>query len=270
MKRTIVSAVAVAGALALGACGSTATETAGEASTSAAAPAAAGGSVGDTVTLADLAASMSAAVKDKGSAHVQVEVPDQGAMEADVDYSGDAPAMSMSTTQSGESVQVLYVDKVLYLSSDSMSEVAQGKKWLKIVPDGEDMMSQMMGSTLEQMESSMGNPADQLGALQDTPATVTDVDGDSVTYTVTLTKAQLKKQLQSKAETIPGLSEDSIEQLPDGVSYELTVDGESLPTALSMDVGGQTMTMTYSKWGEPVEVSAPPAAEVGSFEMPTS
>ncbi len=28
------------------------------------------------------------------------------------------------------------------------------------------------------------------------------------------------------------------------------------------------MTMTYSKWGEPVTVTAPPASEVGTFEVP--
>ncbi len=91
MKRTILTALALSGALALGACGSTDADTGTTAGTSQEAPAAASAKVGDTVDLAELATKSSAAVKEKGTAFVSMELGTDGVMEGGVDFCRDLP-----------------------------------------------------------------------------------------------------------------------------------------------------------------------------------
>jgi hypothetical protein len=48
------------------------------------------------------------------------------------------------------------------------------------------------------------------------------------------------------------------------VTYDLYVDQEHLMRKVVMTVAKQTITMTVNKWGEPVDIKAPPASEVMS------
>ncbi|MGG5260682.1 hypothetical protein [Phycicoccus avicenniae] len=278
MKRTIVSALALSGALVLGACGSATndTGTGSKAAATSEAPAAATAKVGDTVDLAELGAKSQAATQAKRTSHMTMDMGSQGKAEADVDYSDGATKMSMSMDAEGEKLQIVYADKVMYLGGDSFAELAGGKKWIKIDPKGKDMMSQMMGPMIGQMESSMSNPAGELANLKGTKATVTKVENGVTTYEVKLTAEQMKEMVKKQASGIPGVSEDALKQMlesnamPDGLTYELSIDAEGLPTKVVAGLKGQAVTMEYSKWGEPVDIKVPAASEVGTFEMPTS
>lgn len=271
MKRTVLTVVALSGALFLGACG-TETAPAGGATSSAGTSAEAaptGAKVGDTVPLKDIAAKSSKAVEEKGTAHLTTTTKAAGATEADVDFTGSSPKMSMTMTQEGETVEMVYVDKVMYMGGDSFTEMTGGKRWIKIDPKGEDMMSKAMGPLLSQMESSMGNPAEQLEAYGDARAKVTKVDGGVTTYEITLSKKQLAAALEKQTEALPGISEKALEQIPaEGLTYTMSIDENALPVTFSMDIAGEQLEMTYSKWGEPVDIKAPAASEVGTFEMP--
>ncbi|MBM6400143.1 hypothetical protein [Phycicoccus sonneratiae] len=272
MKRSILSALALSGALVLGACGSATNDTAGgsKAAATSEAPAAASAKVGDTVDLAELATKSSAAVKEKGTAHMTMQAATSGTIEADADYSGDSPKMAMTVSESGDTFQMVYLDKVMYMGGDSFAEMTGGKKWIKIDPQGDDMMSKMMGPMLDQMESTVANPAEQLKGVEGATATVTKVADGVTTYQVKLSKEQLAAMVKKQAAGLPGLTEEALKKVPDGVTYDMSVDAEGLPVTVAMDMGGEKMTITYSKWGEPVEVKAPAASEVGTFQMPTS
>jgi hypothetical protein len=50
--------------------------------------------------------------------------------------------------------------------------------------------------------------------------------------------------------------------LPRTVSYDLYVDADHLMRRLDMTVGQQHLRMTVSRWGEPVDIAAPPASEI--------
>lgn len=270
MKRTILTALALSGALALGACGST--DTGAGSGTSQEAPAASAAKVGDTVDLAELATKSSAAVKDKGTAVVTTEMGGDGTMEGGVDFGGKSPAMSLNLTlESGnQSTQVVLLDGVMYMGGDDYVELTGGKRWIKIDPEGKDMMSQMAGPMLEQMGSAFGNPAEALKAYEGAKGTVTKVEDGAVTYSVKLTKEQLAAGVKAQAAGIPGITDKALEQLPDGVTYEMKLSDEYLPMTLQTDLGkGDKMTMIYSRWGEPVDIKAPAASEVGTFQMPT-
>lgn len=278
MARTVLSVLALSGALVLGACGTQSAGTgAGTAATAASASAAGSSSkagssakVGDLVPLKELATRCAAAVKAKGTAHLTTKAGASGEMEADVDFRGSAPKMSMTTTEGGETVRMVYLDKVIYLGGDSMASMSGGKPWVKISAGGDDLMSQLMGPLLTQMQSSTGNPAEQLKAYGDVDATVKAASGGVTTYTVRLTRAQLEKAVQTQTQGMPGLSAGAVKQLPVGrVSYDLALDANNLPLSLTMDLGTSSVDVTYSKWGDPVRVTAPPASEVGTFRMPT-
>lgn len=274
MKRTIVSALALSGALVLGACGSATNDTAAgtKAAATSEAPAAATAKVGDTVDLAELATKSTDAVKAKGTAHMSMKTAGQGAgtIEADADYSGTSPKMTMTVSESGEDFQMVYIDKVMYMGGDSFTELTGGKKWIKIDPKGDDAMSQMMGPMLSQMETTVANPAEQLKQFAGAKAKVTKVENGVTTYQITLTKAQLSEMVKKQTAGLPGVTEEALKQMPNGVTYDMSVDAEGLPTTVAMDMGGEKISITYSKWGEPVSVKAPAASEVGTFEMPTS
>ncbi len=115
-------------------------------------------------------------------------------------------------------MQIVYLDKVMYMGGDSFAEVTGGKKWIKIDPEGEDLMSKSMGPMLGQMESAIGNPADALKAYEGAKATVTKVEDGAVTYSVKLTKEQLAAGVKAQAAGIPGVTEEALKQLPDAAS----------------------------------------------------
>jgi hypothetical protein len=49
---------------------------------------------------------------------------------------------------------------------------------------------------------------------------------------------------------------------PKMVSYQVWLDRDSLMRRLRVHARGTTMTMQMSRWGEPVTVTAPPAADL--------
>lgn len=275
MKRTVLSVLALSGALVLGACGSSTNETSsgsGSAASSSAAQEtqAPTAKVGDTVELKTLAEQSAAAVQAKKTAHMSMTTGSEGTIEADLDYSGSSPKMAMDMSESGESFKVVYIDKVMYMGGDTFKEMAGGKPWIKIDPSADDAMSKMMGPMLSQMESAMANPTEQLKDVEGVTGTVTKVENGVTTYEVKLSKEQLAEMVKKQAASMPGVTEEALKQMPDGVSYEMSFDAEGLPQTVTTDLAGQKLVMKYSKWGEPVTVEAPPASEVGSFEMPTS
>jgi len=86
---------------------------------------------------------------------------------------------------------------------------------------------------------------------------VTDAGGGKYTGTVDLTKVSNSmivdddhlKTLADKAKSVP---------------FEATVDAQGRLTSLklTMDPGKDELSMTFTKWGEPVSITEPPAAEV--------
>jgi hypothetical protein len=66
---------------------------------------------------------------------------------------------------------------------------------------------------------------------------------------------------EAVAKTLGGLAA-AAGNLPKSVTYDLYVDQDHLMRRVVMTVAKQTITMTVSKWGEPVDIKAPPASQV--------
>ncbi|MGL5819843.1 MAG: hypothetical protein ACRCYR_19960 [Phycicoccus sp.] len=268
LRRATSVAVLLAAASALTACGTVTAPAVPEPAMSASSAAAAGPKVGDTVPLTDLSAASNRSVSAKKTTHITMSFTgtEQGTYEADVDYRGKNPSVSMEIAQGGQTVDVLFVGGVLFVGSDGFAAQADGKRWIKVDPDGDDAMSKAMGPFLTQMETAFVNPAEQLKGYDGVDATVTAVEADRVTYTVTLTTEQLRAAVKQGA--APGLDEAALAQLPDGITYEMTLDAAMLPVSMSMDLAGQSMTVEYSDWGRPVTIAAPKKSEIGTVAMP--
>ena len=56
-------------------------------------------------------------------------------------------------------------------------------------------------------------------------------------------------------------------QLPKTISYDIWLDGDARPVKLAMSSSEYSLDLHFSKWGEPVHVTAPPASQVGSFSF---
>lgn len=257
MKRILAAAAAASALTLTAACGSTDAGSAGDGSSSSTSSAAhASVTVGDTVTMADLGRQMSSAMKDKGTAKLSMKA---GGLTMNGAMKVTSPvAYTMTMGASGQSVDMIYVDSSLYLGGEALASMLGGKKWVKVDPNGTDAFSKRMAPALEQMESAT-DPTKMYAGMDDVTMTVDSVDGDRVTYGAKLTEEQIKKYAEKRGQSVPsgtGVGD---------MSMHLTVTKGGLPEKVSTQVMGQSVEMTYTDWGTPVDIAAPPASEVGAI-----
>ena len=152
----------------------------------------------------------------------------------------------------------------------NVGEKYQGKSWLRISPQGKDPLSKALAPVFKQVSTNLdvGTQVANAKGSTITGTTRTELEGQPVTkYAVTQTpeaflaqldifattpelRERLRKQFKGAyTETQIWLSDDD---LP--VRYETRVVGGSAPAT--------TTSITYSDWGKPVTISAPPRNDV--------
>jgi hypothetical protein len=202
---------------------------------------------GERLTKDNLVATMVAAMHEKKTAHMTMELGSSVGADADLRYSGTSTDMKMSMDMGPTKAVVILVDGVMYMQQSA------GGKFLKI-----DKSDPAMGSLLDQM-SAIG-PESSISAMKGAVEKVEyvgkkSVDGDPADlYHVTVDTAAVAKGLGGLAAAAG--------DLPKSVTYDLYVDKDHLMRRVVMTVSKQTITMTVSKWGEPVDIKAPPASQV--------
>jgi hypothetical protein len=202
---------------------------------------------GERLTKDNLVATMVAAMREKKTAHMTMELGSSVGADADLRYSGGSTDMKMSMDMGPTRAVVIFVDGVMYMQQSA------GGKYLKI-----DKNDPAMGSLLDQM-SAIGPESSisaMKGAVQDVEYVgKKSIDGDDTDlYHVTVDTAAVAKGLGGMAAAAG--------DLPKSVTYDLYVDQDHLMRRVVMTVSKQTITMTVSKWGEPVDIKAPPASQV--------
>jgi hypothetical protein len=202
---------------------------------------------GERLTKDNLVATMVAAMRAKKTAHMTMELGSSVGADADLRYSGTSTDMKMSMDMGPTKAVVILVDGAMYMQQSA------GGKFLKI-----DKNDPAMGSLLDQM-SAIG-PESSISAMKGAVQNVEyvgkkSIDGDDTDlYHVTVDTAAVAKGLGGMAAAAG--------DLPKSVTYDLYVDKEHLMRRVVMTVSKQTITMTVSKWGEPVDIAAPPASQV--------
>lgn len=200
---------------------------------------------GERLTKENLVATMVAAMREKKTAHMEMELGSAVGASADLRYGANTD-MKMSMTQGSMKITVILVDGVMYMQQGA------GGKYLKIDKDD---------PALSGLVDSMGSMSPEAsisamrGALKKVEyAGTAKVEGDEVhKYLVTADTSAVANQLGSA----PGASD-----LPKTLTYTMFVDDDHLMRRIDMTVSGQDIRMTVGKWGEPVDIKAPPASQV--------
>jgi hypothetical protein len=221
----------------------------------------------DTPSVAELSSRMAAAARAKSTARLVSSSGAAGAKTTGaIRFGAKSVDFSATTAAAGRTVKMVFVGGAAYMN---VGEAYQGKHWLRIAPGGSDPLSKALSPILTQLSTSL-DPKNQLAAAEGakiTSATRTELGGVPATrYTLVSTEKALRAQLDKLAGT-PELRKTLAAQVK-GAHGEsvLWLDADDLPLRVdSKVVGGSapatTTSVTYSDWGKPVSISAPPRSD---------
>lgn len=150
------------------------------------------------------------------------------------------------------------VDQVFYMN---MGQVTEGK-YLKIdLTDDSNPFAQQYGQIMDQMD-----PAKQMEQLQEA---VTSFEKKGEPKTIDGVKAQpyVVTVDTSKIKAFADLPAASAGQIPKTIVYTMYVGPDDLLRRMEFELAGSKSTMDYSKWGEPVDITAPPAGEISDKDF---
>lgn len=275
MRKALIAAGGLALALTLSACGDKTI----------------GGSPSTTFTDAPaLAAAAKESASEKKTAKFTMDM-NMGFMSmkgnGEARYDGANSEMSMTMDAMGQQMEMRLVDRTLYMKMPpGMPGADPAKPWAKM------SLEELGGSgaNLDQMLE-QSDPTKMLEMFQET-GTITNseettLDGQSaVHYTVEVDFEKVLEKLGAGAAMgADELKNSGIDKMPvdvwlseDNLPLQIEIklgemmkkaagkSAEGIPTSLNMD--NAKMTMTYSDWGAPVNIEAPPADQVSEQAVP--
>jgi hypothetical protein len=185
---------------------------------------------------------------------------------------GNATALTLSATIAGaQALQIIRAGGVIYLKSPTP---VAGKPWVKITNSSKDLFRPLYDQVFKGLEVA-GDVNETAGVIKTlgsfTSAGVEVVDGVRTTKYVAQPPATKGIKLVPQAfsalttEELKGAKTTiAIWVEPDGRLHRLTTVFSGLGTAKS------TSLVTYSGWGAPVSVAAPPAGQVTTLTRPAT
>ncbi|MDF2847223.1 MAG: hypothetical protein K0R97_1205 [Oerskovia sp.] len=178
-------------------------------------------------------------------------------MTGDIVFKDDSQnlAMTMTVPDSGE-MQIRFVDGVFYMNLGELSQ----NKFVVIDPaDTSNPMASSFEGITEQMDPTASVEALD-GAIKSVEKDGDPVDVDGVKaqpYTVVVDTTKLTGSMAEEADAAGAT-------LPETLTYQYWIDGDDLMRKVVMDLMGTSMEMTFSNWGEDLQVVAPPAEEIST------
>lgn len=230
---------------------------AGSSNPAAAAPAAAS----DPLTRENFVERLSVAQQAAGSAHLEMASPIAGgavSMQGDVRLAEDVEDSQARVTMGAGPMRMdlRMVDGLLYVKLGELS----GGKFIEVdLQDPKDPVGRHYGSMTGQID-----PTEQLKLFREALVEFENQGSGGEIDGVETTKLRLVlDSTKMLGETTPGAI------LGDGrkVEYVLYVGSDDLLRQVTAEHGEKTTEVTWTKWGEPVEVEAPPADEVTDSSM---
>jgi hypothetical protein len=198
--------------------------------------------------------------------------------EGDMQLGGENPAiaMDMDAGSTGK-MSIVLLDGVLYMKLPA-GLTQSDKPWIKIdSKDKSNPMAQALGSITDQMRKN----ADPRAALEQFKDAGTIESSDQVELNgEQTTHYKIKVDVHKLAEnqkdaTLKKAMQQAIDSGLKDFPVELWVNGDDLPVRLSIQMpttdptSGKAVPVNvqvdYSKWGEPVNIQAPPADQVGEL-----
>lgn len=269
MNRKLIAAVGVCAVVALSACGSS-TDTrspakAGASASSQSAPAAtadkpssqqppAGGTIDGEV----LAAKVVDAMIAKKTAHASLAIAGAPAGAGQYEFSSP-PKVAMKMSQQGVDLQIVQVGGITYIKGIPGTK----KPWFTFDPKGTDAFSKLMASMVDSSKSNDPRALiSMMNGVKGRDLGTEHVDGAPTHHYVFEVPLSAYGRVLS-----PQLLSVMKGMMKGLIVMAYWVDDEFLPRKLStvMTLSGneQETVITYSDWGNPVTIVAPPAAQVG-------
>ncbi len=265
MQAPRLAAIALASALALAVsgCGGSATTTTAPPTTGATASGSTAASVSTpappapaaeaTIDGSTLVTKMTDAMMKAGSGTMTMEMVGSGAsasaqqMSTKAKFAVSGSTMNVQATMGimGQQMELISLDGVMYLKSALFA--GSGKPWIKVDPNGTDAFSKQMAPSLKQsadLRASLEVYKGSTATLVDTSSGLRHYRLSNVTVTISPTAAPVSQKV------------------------DLWLDDQDRPAKMTTTTSGVTMQVTYSDWGAPVTITAPPADQVGSLKMP--
>ncbi|AUS79423.1 hypothetical protein C1701_14820 [Actinoalloteichus sp. AHMU CJ021] len=220
-----------------------------------------------TVTLSYEGEAAGASISGEGV----MEYQDGGAVDS---------STSMDVPDSPSPVRSVQVGQIMYLNLGQ--EFEPGKSWLKIDPNEEAAGAGAMFQMLGQQAAASGNPMAMLQEAEDALSIVDsaeeEVNGQQATrYTVSLDVARAGELVQDEmqAQAMQMLAQQGV----DTIEQQIWLNDADLPVQVVLDQeipGAEdqatTTIVTYSGWGEPVDITVPAEEETVSandLEVPS-
>lgn len=266
IRRAAASTVVVPAVLLAAACGSAdpapatpsqtqsaaATETGGETATSSA-PTSAAPVADGKVDKAAFISKLKAGTANATTAHVAMDIGGAGqsiTMSGDTKLDASNPSMQMKMKMQGMNLQMLLIDKKVYLKG--LPNLPAGK-WASF--DEKSEVGKQMSRAATQADPKRMYDQFENGLTKVEKIGSETVDGESMTkYALTLDS---KKALGSATASTAGAA-----SLPKTIDYTAWVDAKDHLRKVSFDVSGVKATVNMSKYGEPVDITAPAAKDV--------
>ncbi|WP_410600603.1 hypothetical protein [Amycolatopsis sp. lyj-90] len=288
MKRvTMLAAITTAAVLALSACGGekqpgTAAPAPSEAKSSLSSP------LGDPIQLAALTRESTKKAKSSKMTMETVAGAQKNTASGQGLYDGENSKLSMIMDADGKKLDMLFIDNALFfkLDAEDKAELKTDKAYVKIAADGQDPISQLLGKMMSKAvkDSDPSRILEQVSkAGKITKSDQVELNGEQTNHYVIEIEAekaialimgdigiplpaealkQLDAKLKGKNVTIPTELWLNADQLP----VQVVSDQTAFVKAMGAPGDGVAKTtVKYTDWGVPVNITAPPADQVGDM-----
>ncbi len=218
---------------------------------------------GADLTADNLAVSLVEAQAEAGSVHVSGAFGAGGqslSMTGDM-RTGDPDELAMDVQldipQLGSGVRMILVDQTVYMNLGQ----ATGNKYARIdLSDPSEPLAQQFGPLLDSADPGRSIAALAEGLEKLDKIGEDRVDGVATTHYRATVDTEAALAASGVSDTMPS---QTAAQLPKTFAYDLWVgDDDGLIRRLSFDLLGQTSTLTFTGWGEPVQIEAPSPDEI--------
>ncbi len=186
------------------------------------------------------------------------------------DYASEFTATTAGSEGGRQQFSAIVLDGAMYLKMPK-EDAPRGKPWLRISRGDRNPMARSLRPVLDQLEGAF-DPEDQLGVLEGADA-INRVGTETVDGTET-TKYAAEVDLKKAAKLAEGVEAKRFKALSkagiDTLDYTVWVDEAARPRRFRAEIPlpqGRIRTEgLYSAWGEAVDIAAPPAGEVATFD----
>ncbi|AUI61500.1 hypothetical protein B1H26_05235 [Amycolatopsis sp. BJA-103] len=283
----MLAAVTTAAVLALSACG-------GEKQSGATAPvpseakSSLSSPLGDPIQLAALTRESTKKAKSSKMTMEAVAGTEKNTASGQGLYDGENSKLSMIMDADGKKLDMLFIDNALFfkLDAEDKAELKTDKAYAKIAADGQDPISQLLGKMMSKAvkDSDPSRILEQVSkAGKITKSDQVELNGEQTNHYVIEIEAekaialimgdigiplpaealkQLDAKLKGKNVTIPTELWLNADQLP----VQVVSDQTAFVKAMGAPGDGVAKTtVKYTDWGVPVNITAPPADQVGDM-----